>query len=72
MNHVKLGEVVDASARLNAFANVAAFLDSAVFPGGSESAYRTCERIRKLCRTEQIRQLKLYDKAVNALNKEKP
>jgi len=50
-----------AHTRLNCFASLVAILEGGCLPGGSRTADATAEKIIKLCKQEQQRQLRLFD-----------
>ncbi len=65
-----LREAANAHTRLNTFYSLIAILEGGCLPGCSESASKTANQIIRLCKQEGGRQLRLYDRAVDALASE--
>lgn len=57
MDYDQCDAAADAKVRLYTFAAVVALLEGGTLPGGSKSAYATANKIIKLCKDEQQRQL---------------
>lgn len=62
MDYDQCDAAADAKVRLYTFAAVVALLEGGTLPGGSKSAYTTANKIIKLCKDEQQRQLREWDR----------